>query len=274
MFGIETNFANVSNYREAFSTWNNARPWKGKTGQHDERPLDKRTKKHMSVRMGNDEQIIFRLFRQDVVTYYKDGTIGLQKYSSQSTDRFANRLTPDGVTCWFNTKPYGLIVLWNKRWEEWHGGSNDEPTPKPTIYRLSDQHEIKLQKGEGRPWDLVDVAASTVPFEKCLLDKTKANAALKKYGYNDFRSWAKAIFALKPNHRRTHWYHNKQEELALFLEGPEAWSKLIERADNADHMTRKVRDIIYALEKCHKIEQVPFATSYAQVKNIVASRPL
>jgi hypothetical protein len=267
MYGIDLNFANVSNYREAFSTWNNARPWKGKTGQHDERPLDKRTKKHMSVRMGNNEQIIFRLYSKDVVTYYPDGTIGLQPYASMSTDRFANRLTPDGVACWFNTKPYGLIVLW----DEWRGGINDDPTPKPTIYRLSDQHEIKLQKGEGRPWDLVDVAASTVPFTKRVIDKPKANEALKKHGYRMFRLWAKAIFSMKPNHRRTHYYHNKQEELALFLEGPEAWPKLMDRADNADHMTRKIREILYALEGCNKVEQVPYATSYNQVKAIEAS---
>lgn len=95
-FGISTDgIRTLSNYKEA-SDWEAAtKPIRGDA--NNTKPLGQRSKKHINIRKENDD-IIVRLYRTDVVTYKPDGCIIINTggYNSQSTVAIMQAVLPWG----------------------------------------------------------------------------------------------------------------------------------------------------------------------------------
>src|SRR5574343_1125904 len=115
MFQINTReIPSLNSYGDALRHWENTKPWRGQPDYI--KPLGNRAHRSKTMRMGNNEQIHCTLYRTDVVTFFKDGTIEVDNsYRSRSTDQFMSRILA--------RKP-GLI--WGNLarpvvWDSWQG---------------------------------------------------------------------------------------------------------------------------------------------------------
>lgn len=81
----------VETYADALAYFERAKPWRGETDITDERPMEHRRHRNYGVR-NNAGVIRFRMYNTDVVSYFPDGTIEFDVYSSLTTDSFANAL--------------------------------------------------------------------------------------------------------------------------------------------------------------------------------------
>lgn len=85
----------VTSFQDAQTKYNNTKPIRGR--EHDDiRPLGKRSAQHMRIVKINDDAYACRLYRTDVVTYYRDGTIEVSTggWDTSSTANFASACLP------------------------------------------------------------------------------------------------------------------------------------------------------------------------------------
>lgn len=258
-FHIDTyNIPPIRCYNDALNYWGRIKPWRGTTGSDkNERPLAGRNKKHMTIRMLNDESIAFRLHGTDVVIYHTDTTVTLHGYPSVSTDMFARCLTPSGICTSFNSGAGMLVHL---------GRENTTMT-----HRMAN-NTVRLMRDDNGDWLPVDPAMFE-PFVKYRIDTKRANAALKQYGLKDFQAWVKARAAMSnpPANRYmpSSKYHNAwHETLTKFTIMGDGWEELF--ATYGRNAGDVVRDSIYKIENCIIKTEVPYVAGY-DVSTIQAS---
>ena len=88
MYGARYELPCLYNWMDAVATERDIKPIRGRSPEC--KPLGKRRNTHVTIRKGDNEAIICRLYNTDVVTYHKDGRIVIQLdgWSSQTTMAF------------------------------------------------------------------------------------------------------------------------------------------------------------------------------------------
>jgi hypothetical protein len=85
----------VGSFAAAEKVWTDAKPWKSELTSW--RPLaDQRMRHKRIVKLSEDRGYACVLHQTPVVTYFADGSVALQCYSSQSTQLFAWYMKPEG----------------------------------------------------------------------------------------------------------------------------------------------------------------------------------
>lgn len=163
------NLPRITNYTLASDVLDRAPRWKNQTGDYDERALDTKRKKHVTIRKLRDNSIACRLHNTDVITFHPDNTMTVKPWSSISTDEFFNSLigANHGILAWFNT---GLIRVQDK------------------FYIAYD--ELKIDCASGR------LLSEPRPFRISTINRKKSGEVRKLYSYQDFATWVKMMAAM------------------------------------------------------------------------------
>lgn len=176
--------------------WDNTKPIRGRSV--DVRPIDKyrryRDWETIEKRQINGQEVYAcHLYDTDVVSYYPDGSIGLQIHS------WATPTTADFMSC---HSPFYVCKKYNKIWVYPKGHSVDEAYPIP------DKGELKLIMGE----DGYYKPENPVKIEKVVVDRTKAKEAREKI--KPFIDWARSFNKLTDG-----WVmHETREQFAKYEE--------------------------------------------------------
>ena len=120
-----TNMRCLRTYIHALSHYESIKPFRGT----DVRPLESRRKKHVTIRLGADKDVIIRQHNTDVLTYKADGTIIINNggWPSMTTHDLINAVSPFShcqghqnrtwVSSYFDTptgeRKYGSLPLRN-----------------------------------------------------------------------------------------------------------------------------------------------------------------
>ena len=258
-FHIDTyNIPPIRCYSDALNYWGKIKPWRG-SGDTNSRPIAGRAKKHMVMRQLNNDGIAFRLHGTDVVVYHPDGSIVLNAYPSISTDMFARSLTPSGICTTFNSGAGYLLHL--------------ERENTTMTFRMA-RDNVRLQRNDAGEWHPVDPAMFQ-PFIKYRVNTTRANDALKRYGFNNFKAWVKARAAMSQprmglGYIRDPKYCNDLGEILSHFVTIEAggWDRIFE--EYHDRSADVVRDAIYKVENCIIKVEIPSIAGY-DVTSVQAS---
>lgn len=177
---------NLQNYGDAFRCWSNADQWRDSRREWDGRKLDG-NKRHVTIRKGNNDQIMCRYHATDVVVYYKDGRIDVNcSYGSRSTDEFIWRLLLGSqVYCRSNERQ---PVAWIRQ----DGGY------------LVDGDIAKFALDEDGDYKLTNPA----PIFTYALKPAVAKQVRNSYGFDDFKAWRKMTIAV--NGEPDHGYESRQ----------------------------------------------------------------
>lgn len=254
-FHIDLNTNGINSYITALSKWQTTVPWRGATDENV-RPLDKRAKKHMTIRKLNDESIALSLYNTDVVIYHPDDTITLTPYSSISTDKFANHFTPQGINVHFNDALGYVINL------KVAPNSGDKPYGEWHMFRFSGA--LRLKKWidpdsmlKEHLWTIDERTTSQIPFKKYCIDRKRARQASEKYGLNTFTHWFNAITAMGgiKEHRKSSWFWNDHDMAALLLSDREdKWQEFL-KCVWATEAVKKFKELVYRIEKVGYVEE-------------------
>jgi hypothetical protein len=159
----------LRNYGDAYRCWDNATQWRGETHEWDKRKLDG-NKRHVTIRKGNNHQIICRLHNTDVVVYHSDGRIDVDcSWGSRSTDAFIwSLLSGSGVSCNSNDR---RPVAWITGGGGYHFTGN----------------VASFKRDANDDWQLLNPAPMFT-----FASKPKVTKQLRmQYGYDDFLAWRK-----------------------------------------------------------------------------------
>lgn len=165
------NVPRIGSYASAMRHWEKAKPWRGR--DDNVRPLgDARRKFHNSVRKVGDD-IVYRLYDTDVVTYHKDGSISVVPYHSKLTTSFADRLLPDGIRAYFNARIGCCIQVMG-----W-------------FYLMNERSTLVLNRSYGSlsAWVISNLDEATMPFEKEIIDRKLSRKLLLATNYHEFAMW-------------------------------------------------------------------------------------
>jgi len=247
-------------YSDAKLYWEKTKPWRGDSDTNT-RPLAKR-KRNQTIRQLNDGSFACRLHQTDVVTYHPNGDVSLQAYPSVSTDAFANRLTPHGVTTNFNSAAGYVVAL-----------SHPTDHTKDRFYKMEGVHNhLTIRRGENG-WAPVDLSETT-PFIKYRLDVTKKNAVFKQYDVAGFKAWFKARESLsdKNNQFGYYWLYNADHrDIAFRALNIEHWEGIYKEFGR--HSLDAVRNAIYVVEKCITFDRLSHVEGWGVITSITkASR--
>lgn len=234
-------------YGDALAYWSRIKPWRG-DGDTNQRPLAGRNKRHMTIRRLNDGSIAMRLHGTDVVVYHTNETITLRAWRSASTDMFASRLTPNGVSTSFNNNLGRLVHL--------------EQSGATMTYQMASSTVTLRRALSG--WQAVN-PAMFAPFIKYGVDMPKARAAFKKCGFDEFRAWLKAASALAAPQDNLKVMLYPADVVRHLRQAGESWEILRASVD-----VEEVRQAIYAVHECIRITEVTAVAGY-DVRSIEAS---
>lgn len=257
-FHIDLNTQGINSYITALSKWQTTVPWRGATDTNV-RPLDKRAKKHMTIRKLNDESVALTLYGTDVVIYHPDDTITLTPYSSISTDKFANHFTPQGINVHFNDA-LGYVV--NLKVEP-----NDFYKPYGVWNMFKFSGAFRLKKGpyildahgnlKDHLWIIDERTTTQIPFQRYKVDRKRAKQASEKYGLNTFTDWFKAVQEMGgfKEHRKSSWFWNDAEMAALLLSDREdKWQEFLKHVWGFEAV-KKFKELVYRVEKVGYVEE-------------------
>ena len=244
------NIPTINNYADALKRWHSIKPWRG-YAECDPRPLDKRnrSKRHVTIHFKEHQgnAIACTLYHTDVVTYEPDGRIIIDPpYVSNSTNAFANAVLPSGV-------------MLHKRvvWTGW--GSPHYWYNNPDLRGWNTEgKDFAVRRNLDGQWMPCE---EPKPFVKRVVNGERARAALKQYDYATFRAWRMAYLAIDQGKHRDGWL--PRHDILLALASKEIWPSLA-----YSHALETVREKIYEVEKCYDFIDVPFVTSYNQLKGM------
>lgn len=157
-------------YSDALVYFNRIKPWRGSSDTI--RPVHPSRRRHMEMRLTNDNSVAFRLYNTDVVTWHPDNSFTVKPYPSPTTDKFASALLPGRICARFNSQLGTILQV------------NDQ------LYLCRSATRVKRIDDT---WTVVD---GTEPIVWPVLNKAKARAALRDSRYNDFMLWRKATVAM------------------------------------------------------------------------------
>ena len=263
----------LQSYKDARYEWETTEPWKN--GDFNERPLDGRRKKHMTIRIGAAEEVICKLYHTDVVTYYPDGIIELVSYSTGSTDEFANTLLPSGIRTSFTKN---MVLLNGQGW--WTSG------PATRVYQTNRHFRVK-QNPDGM-WVPVE-GQEIEPFEKLVVNRKRAKEALAKYNFADFQAWVIGYDGMNQKDslegRGLNYLMRDMSLVDFMAGGPAVWLEYQWRRDMEPGWGRTrwgirnmadtcvqpqiehIRKLIYRAERCIDKVEVPYFTSWEEWLN-------
>lgn len=177
----------VHSYEDAVAFHNKAaeKPWRNgaKTPAHDDFALPGKRVRHMGVRK-QGENIIFRLYNTDVVTWRSDGSVRVETYNSRSTFAFIERFT---AGFWINSHNNGFILRLH----------DDDHSVLPVV------------------WDFTYFPDGTVGetevahFFVKRINREQAKRVRDTVRYGAFTKWRKIMEPLLAQHRdwRERWKH-------------------------------------------------------------------
>lgn len=106
------------NFSDAERYFNNTKAVRSTFWPADERPLRKRSES-TKVLVKHHNSYAARLHSTDMVTWHKDGTVSMTRYDSQSSVKFAERVSPSGLAACSHQSAMWLGYLsdqFNWRW--------------------------------------------------------------------------------------------------------------------------------------------------------------
>lgn len=230
MFAIDTRgLPTFNSYEDARNYWAKIKPWRNDFNSTD-RPLDSnRKKKHMGIRVDENESVICRLYSTDILTFYKDGRVKVKFYYSNSTQRFINELWRGAYVDMRNH------VVWNQ-WQYWRGGRGQ---------MVKDGYAL---------FDTTGALVNGCSYKEPKLNVKRANALRKRIGFDKFAVWRAAFETLGTIQPILKWQRNNMscdEIVEALAAGTEGWKKLATYMDNAailqgiyQHHTAEVIDLI------------------------------
>jgi hypothetical protein len=302
-----------ANFRGGFQTYAAAReyfegttPAKGRTsfGYHWDdlsrrmgttcKPLgpngDDRRKIHFSVRLGADEELIYRLYTTDVFTHHKDGRITLEGYCTQSTDAFVNQLCPDGLGVEYKVARYGgsdVGLVWLRQPGgndyRWRGGWRGYQMDRKLTVKRGDERYVCDNAGVWEVTDDFKPETISVPF----INRKLAREARKASDFNNFAAVLVAMAVVQGgasgSSRRglrpfeTVTTPSPGTLLETLEGGPEAWLDFAK--DNMRVITRHpnliVRKTMLALYNDRRVfdsKEIPYYESYAHYNSVLKAR--
>lgn len=154
----------LSNHAEALRFWEQAGKWRGES---NERILDKRAKRNVTIRQTSDGSIACKLHATDVVVYRANNTLTIRPWMSMSTDAFAGRLL--GRTTIQPSFNQGVVRI---------GG---------VFYRANNTLELAQRDGS------YVLTSTPDPFVFRTINRKKANVVLKAHDYKAFADWVRTV---------------------------------------------------------------------------------
>lgn len=213
----------LSNYAEALRHWEKTRPWRGHSA-NDPRPLGQRSHRAKTIRLGNNEQVHCTLYRTDVVTFYKDGTVEVDNdYKSRSTDDFISRVLARTPLYFCGNK--ADPVVWSR-------------------YNNSGWIDGHLFEGDvccfDADWKVTNVRSFKIPR----LNMKRFNELKRALRYTDYLTWLKAYQAMGGEVFSGYWtrrneYHDVSHDLA---KGGEHWAALARNVPTAKVLETILRE--------------------------------
>lgn len=233
----------ITSYDSAHRFWERAQHWRGQDNEHDERVLDSKRKKHVTIRKLHDNSIACQLHNTDVVTFHPDNTMTVKPWNSISTDEFFNQLLGgfNSVRAWFNR---GLIRVGDK------------------FYNAFDTLKIDCASGQ--------LLSEPRPFKIRTINRKKSNEVRKLYNYQDFATWVRMLAAMgERSHTKTAWW-TAATTLNL-LSNRNSWPDLLRCANyegvvDASGTLTRVREAIYLEHpEVYDVTVKPYLTSWKEV---------
>lgn len=174
----------LSNHAEALRFWEQAGKWRGES---NERILDKRAKRNVTIRQTSDGSIACRMHSTDVVTYHPDNTLTIRPWRSKSTDVFAGRLLR-----WTTIQPsfnQGIVRIGD------------------VFYRANNTLELAQRDGS------YVLTSTPDPFVFRTINRKKANVVLKAHDYKAFADWVRMVAVADVEFERKCWHPEATEVL-------------------------------------------------------------
>ena len=259
----------LGSHADAKYDWETTEPWRGRDA--NERPLDGRRKGHMTIRIGNADQVICKLYRTDLVTYWPNGEIELVAYNTGSSNEFTNRLMPQGIRVDFNK---GMVILNTLGWWE-----NDKNT---RVYQCNDR--IKIRKTEVENLWVLAEGQKIELWKKPTVNRAKAKAALAKYDFARLQAWVTGYDAMrggKTNEGDSPQQYLSRWNLLEFMQaGPAEWMGYAWRdrvlagwgrdrgETTISPQIEHIRMMIYQIEDVVENVEVPYLNSYKELDSL------
>jgi len=243
------NLPHLSNHAEALRFWEQAETWRGES---NERILDKRAKRNVTIRQTSDGSIACKLHHTDVVVYRPDNTLTIRPWMSMSTDTFAGRLLG-----WTNIKPsfnQGVVQI---------GG---------VFYRANDTLELAQRDGS------YVLTSTPDPFVFRTVNRKEANKVLKAHDYKAFADWVRMVEVSGVEFQRG-WATAADTE--ALLADRQQWEKLLSLSDHGrdkgkiqvDQTITNVREALYHNNpQVYDVVTVPHVATWTDVQRWKRSR--
>ena len=199
----------INSYAEAVLAWERIKPWRGES-EHAERTLDPhRRSRNWTIRKLPDESIACKLYRTDVVVYRPNGEVTITLWRSTSTDDFARRVGPAGLSCYFNSNPSMFVI-----------GTLDLGRNR-RAYQAGQTTTFVPDQEHQRP------PKQIVPWQDCKLSRKRGNKVLKDTRYAEFEPWAKAARAMTEGEKVCPRHVSMPPTLEILAAGPTRWEELL-----------------------------------------------
>lgn len=193
---------NIHSYGDALKYWSECKPWRGETGEHDERPLKQRRYRNTGVTKKPDGRVVFRLHTTEVLTYEPSGEIVLKVYSSVTTGQFVRAYSSLSVSL----SAFGTLSL---------------SDPERRVYKLSHGDRVRISADR-------QSATGSSPWRIGRVDRKRANAMRRETGLSQFWQFVRAAAAMAPPdspelERRIATWVNDRRDVRELLQDRSAW---------------------------------------------------
>lgn len=167
----------LTGYTEALALWEKAPKKKGHSDSDWRDPFG-RPRDNTVVRKDRRDQIRFRLYSTDVVTFCPDNTVVLEPHASSSTNNFVRAVLGGHIWTHWSDRSHPLPDMVT------HVGGRLWHTPGFTTIQYDPFTE---------GWQMLD---GNVAFEVPQLDKSAARRLLRDSGFKTFELWLRAQLRL------------------------------------------------------------------------------
>ena len=238
----------LDNYGEALKYWHNTKPWRGRL-DNDPRPLNGNRKRlTQTIQLRENGDVACALYETNCIIYHPDNSITFTPYASLSTNTFVNRVAPLDFTAYY-MNPIGPLLKLDK---------DDK------FYSFRDTLTFAfIDKG-------YKLISESQPFKFYVLDEVKAKKVLKEHNYSDFRAWLRAYIAMQDI---LIVRSESITDIAAALKNFE-FKLVYEKYGYTLYpasLLSWVRSVLYKKLGCITIEEIPYATSWNQVRAIWSS---
>lgn len=146
MWGTSSHYESINSYADAERVYNSIKPLRG---HPDFRPLERRSIDCKSRIIKQGDEYIIRLYRTDIVRYFKDGSVFVStgNWSTQSTAAAISAMSP--FSCWCSKGSVVVRAHDLKRFVLPSGGLlfvGGQPVNPPVAV----QHKTRIKKAEAR----------------------------------------------------------------------------------------------------------------------------